>query len=93
VKPIQYSSLTAFLEHYKALKSSTNLSPDEISLCAWMEKLIGSIAPGIVEVDLGGRLPIPRADLGDEAGDTKRRRERDERTLRRELIAHGILTG
>ncbi len=81
MKPIQYSSLTAFLEHYKALESSSNPTADERSMHAEMEKLIDSISP---DVRLAFEDSIPL---------NARRRQRVEREVRRELLVRGVLTG
>jgi len=88
VKPIQYSSLTAFLEHYKALKSSSSLAPEERSLLAEMHDLIAPVWP---EIDKD--ISFLWADSGPESGEIKRRRERADRELRRALLARGVLTG
>ncbi|MFI5351983.1 MAG: hypothetical protein ACHQZS_03395 [Candidatus Binatales bacterium] len=86
MKPIQYSSLTAFLEHYKALKSSSDPAPEEISIRSEMEKLIDSAGPGArALLETEAVLSATGADL--------RRRQRAERELRRELLVRGVLTG
>jgi len=79
-----YSSLAAFLAHYRALESSHNLSPNERSLLAEMENLIDSTGP-----EARALLDSDRAN--DAAG--ARRRERTERALRRALLERGALTG
>ena len=87
MKPIQYSSLTAFLEHYKALKSSSDPAPEEISIRSEMEKLIDSAGPGARAL-----LEAERANPNAGGADL-RRRQRAERELRRELLVRGVLTG
>lgn len=86
MKPIQYSSLTAFLEHYKALKSSSSLAPEELSIRSGMEKLIDSIGPGV-------RALLETEAVPSATGADLRRRQRAERELRRELLVRGVLTG
>jgi len=88
VKPIQYSSLTAFLEHYKALKSSSSLAPEERSLLAEMHDLIAPVWP---EIDKD--ISFLWADSAAESGEIKHRVERSARALRRELLVRGVLTG
>jgi len=79
-----YSSLAAFLAHYRALESSHNLSPNERSLLAEMENLIDSTGPE-------ARALLDSDWANDAAG--ARRRERTERALRRALLERGALTG
>jgi hypothetical protein len=86
VKPIQYSSLTAFLEHHKALKSSSNLAPEELSIRSEMDKLIDSADPG-------ARALLKTEAVPNATGADLRRRQRAERELRRELLVRGVLTG
>ncbi len=86
MKPIQYSSLIAFLEHYRALKSSSNLAPEELSLRSGMEKLIDSAGPG-------ARALLETEAVPNASGADLRRRQRAERELRRELLVRGVLTG
>ncbi len=82
-----YSSLAAFVAHYRALKASPNLSAEEQTLLAEMEKLIESIGADVhmaVEPGTAG---------GGLLGAQARRLERAERCLGRELLARGVLTG
>jgi hypothetical protein len=85
---IPYSSLTAFLAHYRALKSSHSPSAKERSLLAEMHDLITPVWP---EIDRDNSFLW--ADSGSESGEIKRRVERAERELRRELLVRGVLTG
>ncbi|MGA7873821.1 MAG: hypothetical protein WCA22_23275 [Candidatus Binatus sp.] len=78
-----YSSLAAFLAHYRALKSDVSRGADDDQLFAEMSAVIASLAPET------------RADLDsteDSAG-ARRHRERAELQLRRELSARGIVAG
>jgi len=83
-----YSSLAAFLAHYRALESSRNLSAKERSLLAEMHDLVAPVWP---EIDKD--ISFLWADSGPESGEIKRRRERADRELRRALLARGVLTG
>ncbi len=83
VKNPAYSSLAAFLAHYRALKSGASLSPEEERLLAEMSATIATLAPEV------------RAAL-DSIEDTpasNRHRARAEFQLRRELAARGMLAG
>jgi len=83
VKILAYSSLAAFLAHYRALKSDASRGTDDEKLFVEMSAVIATLAPD------------SRAALGsseDTAG-AKRHRERAELQLRRELVARGIVAG
>ena len=82
-----YSSLAAFVAHYRALKSARDPAAEDRLLLAEIEKLIASIGP-----DVRAALDSDAAG-GELAGARARHRERAERRLRRELLARGVLTG
>jgi hypothetical protein len=83
VKIPAYSSLSAFLAHYRALKSETSRSADDDQLLAEMSALLATLAP-----DARAALDSPANNSS-----AKRHRERAELDLRRELAARGILAG
>jgi hypothetical protein len=88
-----YSSLTAFLAHYRALRrqrtapGAARLSAEEKECLAEMENLLGLLEP--VDLALLESEPSPGAPEG-AAG---RRKARAELKLRRELMSRDILTG
>jgi hypothetical protein len=84
VKPLRYSSLSAFLEHRRALKRATTASLDQRATLAEMERILSALDPGIR--DCLDDESSPGAPLA-------RRRERARRALARELSARGILSG
>ena len=84
MKTSSYSSLTAFVAHYRALKSGERLSEDERSRLSDMKRLLDSMGPEI-------RTALDFDAAGD--GARRRHRERAERKLRLELIDRGMLTG
>jgi hypothetical protein len=83
MKPVPYSSLAAFLAHYRALQSSVSRTADEDRLFAEMSAAIATLSPG------------DRASLDSSAavGAARRNRERAELHLKNELIARAILSG
>jgi len=83
VKTLAYSSLAAFLAHYRALRDTASSEPRERELLAMMEDVVG------------GLHPADRAALLDNGNDsaTMRRRQRAERSLRLLLAGQGILQG
>jgi hypothetical protein len=83
VKISKYSSLAAFLAHYRALKSDTSRSADDDPLFAEMAAVIDALAPEA------------RASLqsSEDSASARRHRERAELQLRRELVARGIVAG
>jgi hypothetical protein len=83
VKNPQYSSLAAFLAHYRALKSAPSRSPDDERLFAEMSAAIATLAPET-------RAAIDSTEYDSTAN---RHRERAEVRLRRELSLRGILAG
>jgi hypothetical protein len=83
VKVPVYSSLTAFLAHYHALKSIPSRGPDDERLFAEMLAAIATLAPE----------PRAAIDSTEDNPDANRHRERAEVQLRRELSARGILAG
>ncbi len=78
-----YSSLEAFLAHYRTLRNAASLGTDERDLLAAMERAIATLAPA------------HRAALADTGADPAiaRRRQRAERSLRHVLVEQGILQG
>ena len=77
----KYSSLTAFLEHWRALETTQSLRDDEREQLASMRAILDA-------------LPAPERRAlasSDSAGETRRLRERAERRLSRELAVRGIL--
>jgi hypothetical protein len=78
-----YSSLTAFLEHYRALKSAGSRTAEENQLLAAMSPAMDALTSD------------ERAALDSHVDDSaiKRHRERAELKLRRELIARAMITG
>jgi hypothetical protein len=83
VKIPAYSSLAAFLAHYRALKSDASRSANDEQLFAEMSAAIATLAPEV-------RVALESTD--DTAG-ARRHRARAELQLRRELAAGGIVTG
>jgi hypothetical protein len=83
VKIPAYSSLAAFLAHYRVLKSGASRSPDEEQLFAEMSAVIATLAP-----DARASL-----DSTEDSANARRHRERAELRLRRELVARGIVAG
>jgi hypothetical protein len=83
MKPAPYSSLAAFLAHYRALQSASSRLSDEDQLFAEMSAAIAA---------LSGE---DRAALDSSAatGSARRDRERAELHLTRELVARSILSG
>lgn len=93
MKLIAYSSLVAFLAHYRALKKQRSasgtaaMSAKETQYLAEMENLLGlldSADRALLESD---------PSLAPLEGATGRRRARAELKLRRELMRRGILAG
>lgn len=78
-----YSSLAAFLAHYRALKSDASRSSDDEQLLNEMTAAIGALAPET-------RAALESTDSGANA---RRHRERAELQLRRELAKRGIVAG
>jgi hypothetical protein len=83
VKILAYSSLAAFLAHYRALKSDASRSADDEQLFAEMSAVIATLAPE-------SRVAL---DSSEDTAGAKRHRERAELELRRELVARGIVAG
>jgi hypothetical protein len=83
VKTLAYSSLAAFLAHYRSLRDGSSSDPQERDLLVRMEDIVG------------GLHPADRAALLDNSNDsaTMRRRQRAERSLRLLLAGQGILQG
>jgi hypothetical protein len=83
VKIPAYSSLAAFLAHYRALKSDASRSADDDQLFAEMSAVIATLAP-----DARASL-----DSTENSASARRHRDRAELQLRRELAARGIVAG
>jgi hypothetical protein len=83
VKNPEYSSLTAFLAHYRALKSTRSRGPDDERVFAEMSAAIETLAPE-------ARAAI---DSTEDSPSANRHRARAELRLRRQLAARGILAG
>ena len=78
-----YSSLAAFLAHYRALKADASRSADDEQLFVEMSAVIATLAPE-------ARAAL---DSSEDTAGAKRHRERAEHQLRRELVARGIVAG
>jgi hypothetical protein len=83
VKIPAYSSLAAFLAHYRALKSDSSRGADDQQVFVEMSAAIATLAAE-------SRAAID--SIEDNAG-AKRHRDRAELRLRRQLVARGILAG
>jgi hypothetical protein len=83
VKIPAYSSVTAFLEHYRALKSDPSRGPGDEQVFAEMLAAIAKLPP-----DSKAAL-----DSIDDNSSAKRHRDRAILQLHRELAALGIVTG
>ena len=78
-----YSSLAAFLAHYRALATASSRTADENRL---FEELSAAVAT--LSSELRAAL-----DSSDSTANARRIRERAELHLRRELVARGIVSG
>jgi hypothetical protein len=83
VKIPAYSSLAAFLAHYRALQSDASRGADDDQIFAEMSAAMATLAP-----ELRVALDSSEATAG-----VRRHRERAQLQLRRELAARGIVTG
>jgi hypothetical protein len=83
VKNPAYSSLAAFLAHYRALKSAASRGPDDERLFGEMSAAIAMLAPE-VRTAFDSTEDTPAAN---------RHRARAEFQLRRALAARGMLAG
>jgi hypothetical protein len=83
MKSVPYSSLAAFLAHYRALLSASSRTPDEDHLFEELSAAIATLPP-----ELRASL-----DSSDSTASARRIRERAELHLRRELVARGIVSG
>jgi len=83
VKNPAYSSLAAFLAHYRALKSAASNRPEEEQLLAEMSAAIATLAPEV------------RAALvsTEDTHAANRHRARADYQLRRVLAARGMVAG
>jgi alkylhydroperoxidase family enzyme len=75
--------VTAFLAHYRALKSAASRSSDDEQLFAAMSAEIATLAPQ-------ARAALESVE---DSARIKRHRDRAELQLRRELAARGIVAG
>jgi hypothetical protein len=83
MKSRPYSSLAAFIAHYRALKALASRSSDEQQLFAEMTAALSALPPET-------RAAL---DSTDSSASAKRHRERAELQLGRELVARGIVSG
>jgi hypothetical protein len=83
VKNPAYSSLAAFLEHYRALKSAAALGTEDERLLVEMSAAIATLAPE-VRAALDSTEDTPAAN---------RHRARAEFQLRRVLVSNGMVAG
>jgi hypothetical protein len=81
VKNPAYSSLAAFLAHYRVLKSVASRGPEDEQLLAEMSAAIATLAPEV-------RAAL---DSTEDAPAANRHRARAESQLRRVLAARGML--
>jgi alkylhydroperoxidase family enzyme len=83
VKIPAYSSLAAFLAHYRALKSDASRSADDDQLLSEMSAVIATLSSE-------ARAAL---DSTEDSASARRHRDRAELQLRRELVARGIVAG
>ena len=83
MKSVPYSSLAAFLAHYRALYFAASRTADEDQLLKEMSAAIATLTPE-------DRAAL---DSSAAAGSGRRNRERAELHLKRELVARAILSG
>jgi hypothetical protein len=83
MKSAPYSSLAAFLAHYRALATASSRTSDESRLFEELSAAVATLSP-----ELRAAL-----DSSDSTASARRIRERAELHLRRELVARGIVSG
>jgi hypothetical protein len=83
VKIPAYSSLAAFLAHYRALKSDASRAADDDQLLSEMSAAIATLTPE-------ARASL---DSTEDSASARRHRDRAELQLRRELVIRGIVAG
>ena len=83
VKSAPYSSLAAFLAHYRALTTASSRTAEENRLLEELSAAVATLSPDL-------RASI---DSSDSTASARRIRERAELHLRRELVARGIVSG
>jgi hypothetical protein len=83
MKSAPYSSLAAFLAHYRALASVSSRTSDE-------DRSFADLSAAIAILSLQQRAAL---DSSDSTASARRSRERAELHLRRELVARGIVSG
>jgi hypothetical protein len=81
VKIPAYSSLAAFLAHYRALKSDASSSAGDAQLFDEMSAVLATLAPET-------RAAL---DSSEDSASARRHRDRAELQLRRALAARGIV--
>ncbi len=84
-----YSSLAAFLAHWRALKHATadTLTADELAHGAEMDQIVAALRPE----ERAALAAANNDDSSAAAGATRRHRERADLRLARELRARGLL--
>jgi hypothetical protein len=83
MKSAPYSSLAAFLAHYRALATASSRTADE-------NRLFEELSAAVATLSLELRAAL---DSSDSAASARRIRERAELQLCRELVARGIVSG
>jgi hypothetical protein len=83
MKLVPYTSLAAFLAHYRALASASSRTSDE-------DQLLAEMSAAIATLSLEQRVAL---DSSDSTASARRSRERAELHLRRELVTRGIVSG
>jgi len=78
-----YSSLAAFLAHYRALRDAATLSAEERERLSDLSKLVESI----------GARDLEALNSDSDAPAARRHRERAEVKLQRELLARDAIAG
>ncbi len=78
-----YTSLTAFVAHWRALRALAARAPEQSAQLAEMDRLAGELSPGE-----RGAL-----ESGESTGELARHRQRAERRLIHVLTQKGILSG
>jgi hypothetical protein len=79
-----YSSLSAFLAHYRALRSASVLNESERAALAELDRAVARVDQDVIRAALDDNADTAAA---------RRRIERARRTLVRELAAQGIIGG
>ena len=82
MKSVPYSSLAAFLAHYRALATASSRTADE-------DRRFDELSAAIATLSSELRAAL---DSSDSTASARRSRERAELHLRRELVARGIVS-